>query len=221
MQVLLISAIKSVYGIRIVCNVYRIFVSYMVYWALDHFSGIFASSDYCFLLIMDMTCCNVPPLSLQWRHNECDGVSNHRRLHGLLKRLFRHRFRKTSKLCITSLCEGNSPVTHEFPSQRTKYAKNVSLWWRHHDSIGISWTKDNLHDDLEFTSGCFLLHFVRWINHSSVEWSDCRRMSIMVVKLNHRPLDCLCNILQMSITQKTALLTLCDRNPLVTDEFPL
>ena len=46
--------------------------------------------------------------------------------------LFRCRSRKTSKLRITGLCGGNSPVTGEFPAQRAIYAENVSIWWRHH-----------------------------------------------------------------------------------------
>ena len=33
---------------------------------------------------------------------------------------------------VTGLCEGNSPVTGEFPAQRTSNAENVSIWWRHH-----------------------------------------------------------------------------------------
>ena len=47
---------------------------------------------------------------LQWRHNERDGVSNHQPHDCLLKRLFWRRSKKTSKLCVTGLCEGNSPV---------------------------------------------------------------------------------------------------------------
>ena len=43
------------------------------------------------------------------------------------------RSKKTSKLCVTGLCEGNSPVTGEFPTQRASNAENVSIWWRHHD----------------------------------------------------------------------------------------
>ena len=44
----------------------------------------------------------------------------------------RHRSKKTSKLRVTSLCEGNSPVTGEFPAQRASNAENVPIWWRHH-----------------------------------------------------------------------------------------
>ena len=47
-------------------------------------------------------------------------------------RLFRHRWKKTSKLSVTGLCEGNSPVTGEFPAQRASNAENVFIWWRHH-----------------------------------------------------------------------------------------
>ena len=40
--------------------------------------------------------------------------------------------KKTSKLRVTGLCVGNSPVTGEFPSQRVSNAENVSIWRRHH-----------------------------------------------------------------------------------------
>ena len=66
--------------------------------------------------------------SLYWRHNERDCVSNHRRPDCLLNHVFRRRSKKTSKLHVTGLCEGNSPV----PSQRSSIAENVSIWWRHH-----------------------------------------------------------------------------------------
>ena len=42
-----------------------------------------------------------------------------------------HISKKTSKLCVTGLCEENSPVTGEFPAQRATNAENVSIWWRH------------------------------------------------------------------------------------------
>ena len=55
-------------------------------------------------------------LALQWRHNESNVVSNHRCLYCLLNRLFRRRSKKTSKLHVTGLCEGNTPVTGVFPN---------------------------------------------------------------------------------------------------------
>ena len=46
--------------------------------------------------------------------------------------LSRCRSKKTSKLCVTGLCEGNSPGTGEFPAQMASNAENVSIWGRHH-----------------------------------------------------------------------------------------
>ena len=71
-------------------------------------------------------------LSLQWRHNGRDSVSNHQTHDCLPNRLFRRRSKKTSKLRVTGLCAGNSPGTGEFPSQMASYAEIVSIWWRHH-----------------------------------------------------------------------------------------
>ena len=57
------------------------------------------------------------------------------RLHCLLNCRFRRRSKKTSKLRITGLCAGNSPVTGEFPAQKASNVENVSIWWCHHDEI--------------------------------------------------------------------------------------
>ena len=46
----------------------------------------------------------------------------------LLNRLFRRRSTETSKLCVTGLCEGNSPVTGEFPAQRPVSRETFRLW---------------------------------------------------------------------------------------------
>ena len=70
------------------------------------------------------------PRSLQWRHNGCDGVTNHQPHDCLLNRLFRHRSKKTSKLRVTDLCVGYSPGTGEFLAQMASNAENVSIWWR-------------------------------------------------------------------------------------------
>ena len=40
----------------------------------------------------------------------------------------RHRSKKTSKLRVTDLCVGNSPVTGEFPAQKASNAENVSIY---------------------------------------------------------------------------------------------
>ena len=63
-------------------------------------------------------------ISLQWRHNGRDGVSNHQPHHCLVNRLFGCRSKKTSKLRVIGLCASNSPMASN--------AENVSIWWRHH-----------------------------------------------------------------------------------------
>ena len=72
--------------------------------------------------------------TLLWRHNGCDSVSNYQSHDCLLNRLFRRRWKKTSKFGVSGLCAGNSPGTGEFPTQMASYAENVSIWWRHHDT---------------------------------------------------------------------------------------
>ena len=71
-------------------------------------------------------------ISLQRRHNGLEGVSNHQPYDCLPNRLFGRRSQKTSKLRVTGLCAGNSPVTGEFLAQRASIAENVPIWWRHH-----------------------------------------------------------------------------------------
>ena len=53
--------------------------------------------------------------------------------------------RKKSKLRVTGLCAGNSPVTGEFPAQRASNAENVSIWWSHRV---WPWTNELIHWDL-------------------------------------------------------------------------
>ena len=70
--------------------------------------------------------------ALRWRHNGRDGVLNHHLQECLLNRLLRRRSKKTSKLRVTGLCVGNSPVTGEFSAQMASDTENVSIWWRNH-----------------------------------------------------------------------------------------
>ena len=81
-------------------------------------------------------------MSLHWRHNGCDGVSNHQPHDCLLNRLFRRRSMKTPKLRITCLCVGNSPVIGEFAAQMARYGEKLSIWWRAkwcEDKRSVSW----------------------------------------------------------------------------------
>ena len=80
-------------------------------------------------------------ITLQWRHNGRDSVSNHQPHDCLLNRLFRRRSKKTSKLRVTGLCAGNSPGTGEFLAQMASYTENVSIWWRHHE-LDDTWKSD-------------------------------------------------------------------------------
>ena len=57
--------------------------------------------------------CN--PLTLRWRHNGSDGVSNHQHHHCLLSRLFRRRSKKISKLRVTGLCAGEFTGDRRIP----------------------------------------------------------------------------------------------------------
>ena len=95
-------------------------------------------------------------ITLQWSHNGHDGVSNHQPRDCLLNCLFGRRS-KTSKLRVTGLCVGNSPVAGEFPAQMVSNVENVSIWWRHHDIIE---TQNNKYP------GCSWLIFVyrKWRN---------------------------------------------------------
>ena len=63
----------------------------------------------------------------------------------LLNRLFGRRWKKTSKLRVTDLDEGNSPVTGEFSAQRASNAENVSIWLWHHDMHTLHCTDIFLH----------------------------------------------------------------------------
>ena len=69
---------------------------------------------------------------IKWRHDERHGVSNQRRLECLLNRLFRRLSKKTSKLRVTGIREGKSPVTGKFFTRRASNAENIFVWWRHH-----------------------------------------------------------------------------------------
>ena len=55
--------------------------------------------------------------ALRWRHIGRDSISNHQPHDCLLNGLFRRRSKKTSKLRVTGLCEGNPPATGGFPSK--------------------------------------------------------------------------------------------------------
>ena len=65
--------------------------------------------------------------SLQWRHNERDCASNHRRLDRLLNVCSGADQRKHQSSASLAFVRG----IHRPPSQRASNAENVSIWWRH------------------------------------------------------------------------------------------
>ena len=77
----------------------------------------------CLTALRNNRCTLEPTNALRWRHSKLDDVSNHRRLDCLLSSLFRRRSKKISKLRVTGLCKGISPVTGEFPAQRASNAE--------------------------------------------------------------------------------------------------
>ena len=67
--------------------------------------------------------------SLQWRHNERDGVSIHQPHDHLLNRLFKAEIKESMKI------PHHWPLCGEFTSDRASNAENVSIWWHHHATI--------------------------------------------------------------------------------------
>ena len=78
------------------------------------------------------------PYSSQWRHNERDSVSNHQHCDCLLNRLFRRGSKKTSKLRVTGLFEGNSPVAWDNLALFPMHAYKTSLTEMNNKSIPCS-----------------------------------------------------------------------------------
>ena len=81
--------------------------------------------------------------TLQWRHNERESQITSLTIVYSTVLFSRHWSKKTSKLRVTGLCAENSPVTGEFPEQMASNAENVSIRWRHHETL-----PDNMPDCL-------------------------------------------------------------------------
>ena len=77
---------------------------------------------------------------LLWRHN---GVmaSQITSLMIVYSIFIQAQIKETSKLCVTGLCAGNSPVTGDFYAQMASNAENVSISWRHHGLNGFVRTR--------------------------------------------------------------------------------
>ena len=96
-------------------------------------------------------------VTLQWRHNERDSFSNHRCLDSLLNRLCRRRSKKTLRLCVIGLCEGNSPVLVNSPHKGPVTRKCLHL-------MTSSWKQSCVELLLEYSMG------VRSISWLLISW---------------------------------------------------
>ena len=76
----------------------------------------------------------------------------------------RAQMKKTSKLRVTGLCEGNSPGTSEFPAQMASNVENVSIWWRHHDITGMK----KCYSSLFLNASLRLHHCIKILDYCSV-----------------------------------------------------
>ena len=110
----------------------------------------------------------------RWRQNGHNGVSNHLP-HCLLNRLVSCRSKKASKLRVTGLWAGDSPVTGEFPTQMASNTDNVSIWWCHHAIRRcpiISWVPSNInvYTRIFLHIWIYLLAYVEWRYGDFVTW---------------------------------------------------
>ena len=60
-------------------------------------------------------------ITLHWRHNDHDGISNHQP-HCVYLAVYSDADQRKHQ----------SSGAGEFPAQRASYTENVSIWWRHH-----------------------------------------------------------------------------------------
>ena len=77
--------------------------------------------------------------TLQWRHNEREGVPNHCVwivCSTVCSGAYQRKYQSSASL---SLCEWNPAVTGGFPTQRASNAENVFIRWRRHVNSVYSW----------------------------------------------------------------------------------
>ena len=85
--------------------------------------------------------------------------------------------KETSKSALLTLCEGNSPVTGEFPTQRTSNGENASMWSHHNDVI-----KGSMVTAVLVTVCQWLIHQKSCSNHTA-QWSNNHPSCMMITQL--------------------------------------
>ena len=108
-------------------------------------------------------------------------LSNHQPHHCLHNGLFRRTTKKASKLRVTGIFEGNSPVAGEFPAQWASNAECVSIWWRHHvgqiTSSDRWWSKTtyDIHNSITYQH----IWLLEYVPHSCVPHTRSLHMYII------------------------------------------
>ena len=125
-------------------------------------------------LIQNMSDQEIYLIKIYWQLGTTE-LSNHQPHNCLLSRLFRRRSKKTSKLHVTGLCAGNSPVTGEFPAQRASNAENVSIWWHQYERWqAITWTSYYTiwHHKLQYCDDQVFWHPMVSLGHTELIWTN-------------------------------------------------
>ena len=104
--------------------------------------------------------------ALHWRHNERDGVSDHLLHDCLLTCLFRHKSKKTSKLRVTGVCEGNSPGPVNSPHKRAVTRKTFPF-----DDI-MGYGSNDLAYDYNKNSRAHILECITYAQGVFLFWFD-------------------------------------------------
>ena len=111
-------------------------------------------------------------ITLEWRHNARDSVSNHQPHDCLLNRCFRQ-IKENIKAPRHWPLRGNSSETGEFPAQMASNAENASIWWRHHSLLWnrfrkfVQRTAVSLPCSVQNFRAIWLLELVFWANETS------------------------------------------------------
>ena len=112
-------------------------------------------------------CYRIAKVPLQWRHDERDGVLNHRHLDCLLNRLFGRISRKTSKLRVTGFVRGihrwpvnsphKGPVTREIFPFDDLIMQNHALFLGNHQRAKIMYGH---HDEMHSPKSLEFFYFI-------------------------------------------------------------
>ena len=107
----------------------------------------------------------------------------------------RRRSKKPSKLLVTGLCAGNSPVSGKFPAQMVSNAENVSIWWRHHDQLAnrLAGTKKN-HFFAKSQSSLYLFICSLMLSKTKTRWIQTSIASFHRAKYSNPVLWCHANV---------------------------